>query len=150
MPPSPAADDVEALALAEQLRAPLLRLTRRMRQEASPDGLSPQDVVFLANIAAAPGVGVCDLADIEQISRPTMSHHVKRLETAGWIVREDHAADGRRQGLHLTPAATSELEAVRRRRTDWLATRLARLPEPSRRALAQAAGPLLELMAIEA
>jgi predicted transcriptional regulator len=98
MPPAPA-ETLEVSALAEALRAPLLRISRRLRQEAQKVGLSAQDALILGYIKKNPGVGVSALADFDQISRPTMSSHVKRLEAAGWLSRTDNAHDGRRSGL---------------------------------------------------
>lgn len=135
--------------LAELLRPALLRVARRLRQEASKAGLSALDVLLLVEIKRQPGVGVSDLADAEQMSRPAMSTHVKRLEAAGWISRLSHASDGRRSGLTITPAGLEALAETRRLRNDWLAARLARLTPVERRALAEAAAPLLALVEVQ-
>jgi len=142
--------DPAIFALAESLRGPLLRASRRLRQEGQKAGLSAQEALILGYLKKNPGAGVSELADFEQISRPTMSSHVKRLEAAGWIVRADDAADGRRQGLTVTPAGARKHEAIQRHRSDWLAARLARLTPEERERLAQAAGPLLKLASVEA
>ncbi|HEX4709385.1 MarR family winged helix-turn-helix transcriptional regulator [Phenylobacterium sp.] len=142
------AEDVSALA--DALRAPLLRVARKLRQEAQKVGLSAQDALILGYIKKHPGVGVSELADVDQISRPTMSSHVKRLEAAGWLSRADDVEDGRRQGLTVTPAGGRKLEALRRQRNDWLAARLVRLPPEERARLAEAAAPLLKLVSLEA
>lgn len=136
--------------LAEILRPALLRVSRRLRQEAKKVGVSALDALLLGQILRRPGVGVCDLADEEQISRPTMSSHVKRLEAAGWIARLTDAEDARRSGLTITEAGQEALEAIRRQRNDWLAARLARLSPEARQALGEAAAPLLQLLAVEA
>ncbi len=141
MPNSP-----ETLALADSLRAPLLRAARRLRQEAQRAGSSALDALILGYIRRRPGVGVSELAQAEQISRPSMSGHVKRLEAAGWIQRFDDQEDGRRSGLQITPAGEAQLDAVRQRRNDWLADRLARLTPEARAALAAAGPPLLQLL----
>ena len=141
MPNSP-----ETLALADSLRAPLLRAARRLRQEAQRAGSSALDALILGYIRRRPGVGVSELAQAEQISRPSMSGHVKRLEAAGWIQRVDDQEDGRRSGLQITPAGEAQLDAVRQRRNDWLADRLARLTPEARAALAAAGPPLLQLL----
>ena len=147
MPTLPANDPV---ALAEALRPALLRVSRRLRQEAQKAGVSALDALLLNQISRNPGIGVCELADGEQLSRPTMSGHVKRLEAAGWVARAGHAEDGRRSGLAVTVAGRAQLEAIRQHRNDWLAARLARLPEATRRQLEAAAGPLLQLLSLEA
>jgi len=136
-------------SLAEALRPALLRVSRRLRQEASKLGLSAQDALLLGVIQKSPGIGVSELADAEQTSRPTMSSHVKRLEAAGWIVRQDDAEDGRRSGLAVTAAGARQIEAIRRRRNDWLAARLAKLTPDERDRLAAAAEPLLKLVSVE-
>jgi len=136
--------------LAEALRGPLLRVSRKLRQEAQKAGLSVQDALILGHIRKHPGVGVSELADADQISRPTMSAHVKRLEAAGWLTRSDDAEDGRRSGLAVTPAGGRKLEAIQRLRNDWLAARLARRTDAERQQLADAAAPLLRLVSVDA
>jgi DNA-binding MarR family transcriptional regulator len=148
--PTALAEPLDVSALAEALRSPLLRISRKLRQESQKVGLSVQDTVILGYLKKNPGAGVSELADFEQTSRPTMSSHVKRLEAAGWIVRTDDAKDGRRQGLTVTPAGLRKHEAIQRRRNDWLAARLVRLSPAEREALAAAAAPLLRLMSLDA
>src|ERR1700712_4117715 len=102
----------DAFALAEALRAPILKVSRKLRQEGQKLGLSAQDVLILGYLKRNPGAGVSELADFEQISRPTMSSHIKRLEAAGWLTRTDDAEDGRRQGLALTAAGSRKHQAT--------------------------------------
>ncbi|THD71529.1 MarR family transcriptional regulator [Phenylobacterium sp.] len=139
----PETDDV--LGLAELLRGPLLRVSRKLRQAGLKSGLSSQETLILGYLKKNPGAGVSELADFEQISRPTMSSHIKRLEGAGWIARAGHADDGRRQGLTVTPAGLRQHAAAQRHRNDWLAARLSSLTPEERARLAKAAGPLLKL-----
>ena len=142
-------DSLDPTVLADSLRAPLLRVSRRLRQEAQRAGSSALDALVLGQIRRRPGIGVSELADAEQMSRPSMSSHVKRLEAAGWIDRAEHAQDGRRSGLQITAAGEIQLDAVRQRRNDWLAARLARLDPEARAALAAAQEPLLQLLSLE-
>ena len=146
MPP-PATD---LTALAEALRAPLLRVSRKLRQEAQKAGLSVQDALILGYVRKHPGAGVSELADADQISRPTMSTHVKRLEAAGWLTRSNDVDDGRRSGLAVTPAGGRKLDAIQRLRNDWLSARLALLTDAERQRLAEAAAPLLRLVSVDA
>jgi DNA-binding MarR family transcriptional regulator len=141
---SPTPTDVSALA--EALRPALLRLTRQLRKESQRFGMSPLDVMLLSLVKHREGIGVSELADLEQMSRPTMSSHVKRLEQAGWIARQaPDSDDKRRVGLILTPAGRRAMEAVRRQRNDWLAGRLAALSPEAREALRAAIGPLSQI-----
>lgn len=144
------AEPVDVSALAEALRRPLLRVSRRLRQEGQKAGLSAQDALILGYLKKKPGAGVSELADFEQISRPTMSSHIKRLEAAGWIARADVVEDGRRQGLTVTSAGLRKHEAIQRQRNDWLAAQLLRLSAAERDALMAAAAPLLKLVSVDA
>jgi DNA-binding MarR family transcriptional regulator len=142
--PLPPAPDVSALA--DGLRPALLKIGRLLRREAQPLGLSPLDATLLTAVRKREGVGVSELAELEQTSRPTMSAHVKRLEAAGWLKRlPPPPEDRRRFGLAITAAGLRALEAVRRRRNDWLAARLAALDPQAREALARALGPLAQI-----
>lgn len=134
------------LDLADALRPALLRASRQLRREAQKAGVSALDAQLLGILKKHPGLGVSELADREQMARPSMSGHIKRLEAAGWIVRaEADAEDRRRVGLTLTPAGVRALEAIRRRRNDWLAERLARLTPEARQILEGAIAPLTQL-----
>jgi DNA-binding MarR family transcriptional regulator len=135
-------------ALADALRPVLLRLGRRLRREADQLGLSALDAALLQMVAKHEGVGVSELADMERTSRPTMSSHVKRLGAEGWLTRQEPQADDRRRvGLAITPAGLKALDAVRRRRNDWLADRLTRLTPEQRELIVQAIAPLGEIAA---
>lgn len=150
MPPSEiAVDPQDPAALAEALRPGLMRVSRRLRQEAQKAGVSALEAMLLGEIRRQPGVGVCELADSERISRPAMSSHVKRLEAEGWIVRIEDAEDGRRSGLAVTPAGLRRLDRIRRLRNDWLAARLSSLTPEARALLAAAAAPLAQLLSAE-
>jgi len=139
-----AAGDIRALA--EELWPALLRASRQLRREAQKAGVSALDAQLLTVITKHPGIGMAELADREQMTRPSMSGHVKRLEGAGWIGRDPVRADDRRRvGLRLTASGAKALDAIRRRRNDWLAARLAALAPEARAALAAAAEPLRQL-----
>src|ERR1700742_3985364 len=123
--PAAAADlPDDELGLAELLRSPLLRVSRKLRQAGLKAGLSPQETLILGYLKKNPGVGVSELAELEQISRATMSSHVKRLEARGGTPRPSHADDGRRRGLSVTPAGLRQHAAAQQHRNDWLAGRL--------------------------
>jgi DNA-binding MarR family transcriptional regulator len=141
---APVSKDINALA--DVLRPALLRASRALRREAQRAGASALDAQLLGVIKKNAGIGVSELADREQMTRASMSGHVKRLEHAGWIERavgED--VDKRRVGLSLTVQGGKALDAIRRRRNDWLAARLLRLSADDRAALAAAADPLARL-----
>ena len=138
--------DPSPIALAEALRPALLLVSRRLRREAHKAGISALDAQLLGIIRKQPGITASALANLEQMSRPSMSGHVKRLEAAGWVARDTAVSpDRRRVGLRLTPDGAAALEAIRRRRNDWLAERLEGLSVEARAALAAAAAALRQL-----
>lgn len=141
---------LDAADLAETLQPALLQVSRRLRQEAQKAGLSAQESMLLGRIKRHPGIGVSELADAEQVSRPSISLQIKRLEGAGWIARQDVEGDKRRSGFTITPAGRRQLEAVKGLRKDWLAARLALLTEAERVILNAATAPLRKLITADA
>ena len=132
--------------LADQLRPSVLRLSRQLRREGQRTGLSSLDAMLVAAIKHNKGIGVSELAELEQMSAPTMSVHVKRLEEAGWIARDNESCiDKRRTSLKITRQGEKALETVRRQRTDWLAGRLAELSDKELQLLLGAIAPLARL-----
>ena len=139
-----AEDDL--ITLAEALRPGLLRASRLLRREAQKAGFSALDAQFLGTIFKQPGVSGGELAEAEQMSAPSMSAHLKRLEAAGWIEREPPGeGDRRRVGLRVTAEGVAALEVIRARRNAWLVRRLEALSSKDRRMIAAAAEPLRRL-----
>lgn len=136
----------ESMELAALLRPAVLRLNRQLRRETQGLGVSPLMVLLLSAIKKEPGIGVNDLADRENMRASSMSRHVKQLEAAGFVRRDQTLhTDKRRVGLAITPQAERLIDDVRRLRTDWLARRVAALPAEARAALSQAVGALQQL-----
>jgi DNA-binding MarR family transcriptional regulator len=140
-------EPVDLATLARRLRPAMLRLSRLLRREAQKVGISALDAQILGIVQIQPGTGISELADIEQMSRPAMSVHVKRLEATGWLVRAADApdADRRRVSLTLTDAGERTLAAIRRTRNDWLHARLAHLAPAELAAVSAAIDPLLRI-----
>jgi DNA-binding MarR family transcriptional regulator len=127
--------------LSEDLRAALKGIVRQMRRdtERQEQGLSLMQAMLLHLIHEHPGIGVAELARMQQVRSPTMSGQVKALETAGLVTRaapQEH--DRRRSGLHVSPTGHTALRQLRDRRHDWLSQRIARLSPDQMAALAGA------------
>jgi DNA-binding MarR family transcriptional regulator len=138
----------DALALADELRPVLHRLYRQLRRESEDlnRGVSPLQNLLLAAIIEHPGIGVADLARIEKLRGPTISGHVKRLESAGLIARAAPLSEDRRRvGLMATARGRGSIEAIKRRRRDWLAHQLGHMSFAARRAIRKALRPLSEI-----
>jgi DNA-binding MarR family transcriptional regulator len=146
--PFPASPDADELA--DMLRPVILKLGRQLRREAQRAGVSALDSQLLGLVATRPGIGVSELAAIEQMSSPSMTAHVKRLVAGGWLLRE-RATDGdqRRSPLKLTAKGQESVTAILRNRNDWLARRIARLPPRDQAVLASAVQLFDEILAIE-
>ncbi len=137
--------------LAAELRPSILRLSRHLRREAQRGGSSSLDAQLLGTLREEPGLGVSELADMEQMSRPAMSAHVKRLMQLGYVQRDNPKsdADRRRVGLSVTRSGTSYLRTVSGRRADWLADRLSELGAEDRTALDRAAKSLRMILEVD-
>jgi DNA-binding MarR family transcriptional regulator len=135
----------QALQLSEDLRNAFKRLIREMRRDAGrqDSGLSMLQTLLLASVDEHPGIGVADLARMQQVRTPTMSAQVKALEAAGLLARgAPDPQDRRRSSLQLTDAGRAHLHALRSQRLDWLAQRIGRLSPAQLAALSAAIEPL--------
>jgi DNA-binding MarR family transcriptional regulator len=144
------ADDLheEAAALADELRPALHRLHRQLRRNSGDPSRnsSPLQNLLLTAISEQPGVGVGELARIEKLRGPTISGHIKAMVAAGLVARKPpDAADRRRVGLLVTAKGRASLEAARRRKRDWLASRLADLSPAARQSLRRAIAALNDI-----
>jgi DNA-binding MarR family transcriptional regulator len=126
--------------LSEDLRTALKGIVRQMRRDTDrqEQGLSLMQAMLLHLIHEHPGIGVAELARMQQVRSPTMSGQVKALEAAGLVERAAQEHDRRRSGLHVSPAGHTALRRLRDRRHDWLSQRIARLSPEQMTALAGA------------
>ncbi len=136
----------DPLAIANELRPVLLRLSRELRKEAEQLGVTSRQVTLLWLIRLNPGLSLRELAAEERISAPALSGHVDRLEKAGLLERVRDEIDRRRVGLALTDEGERLLKRVRARRTTWLADRLRGLDDGELETLERAIAPLGKLL----
>jgi DNA-binding MarR family transcriptional regulator len=134
--------DVE---LAARLRLAITRTARRLRQEAS-EGFSPSQVAALATLERHGPLSPSELADREQIKRPTATKVIGRLAEAGLVERTRDPDDGRAALVSLTAEGTALLRRVRARKTAYLARKLHELDADDTAALARAAHVLEQLL----
>jgi DNA-binding MarR family transcriptional regulator len=132
--------------VANELRPVLLQLSRQLRKELAPLGITGGQATLLWQIKGRPGIGVGELATLEGVSQPAMSGHIDRLENAGLIIRERSSIDRRRVGLALTDEGARVLRSARRRRTAWLADGLNRLQPDGLEAVENAIPHLARLL----
>jgi DNA-binding MarR family transcriptional regulator len=112
--------------VARRLRYSVTRLARQLRRQAGTD-LTPTQSAALVSIEKHGPITIGDLATREQVSAPTATNVVSKLEARGLVRRLRDPADRRVCRVELTPGGTKELETSRNRKTEWLAARLREL-----------------------
>ena len=68
------------------------------------DGVTMPQLALIDWVAAGPGCGISELATGLELSVPTVSVGVRRLEDAGLLTREPDPEDGRAVRLYLSPS----------------------------------------------
>ena len=132
--------------LAGQLRLGSMRLARRLRLERGSDDLTLSQLAVLGSLERQGDATVGELANLERVKPPSMTRIVNSLAEAGLVARRAHPDDGRLVIISLTDEARAVLADDRRRRTAWLAQRLAELTADERDLLRNVA-PLLDRLA---
>lgn len=137
---------VRPAELAGVLRAPLLRLTRRLRQERSDTSVPIGQLAALSTVMSSGPLGAGELAELERVQPPSMTKIVAALEERGLVTRAAHPTDRRQVVISITGAGRALILSTRQTRTEWLAQRLATLTADERLTL-RAAVPILEKLA---
>jgi len=130
----PLADPTET---AGRLRLSATRLARRLRQEADA-GLTPSMLSALAVIDCHGPLTLGALADHERVAPPSITKLVTRLEADGLVVRSSDPDDGRVTRVATSAKGLALVDESRRRKTAWLAGRIATLDADQQRRLADA------------
>lgn len=134
-------------SLAADLRVALMRTARRLRVEKSSEAISDAQYSVLAALDCDGALTPRALADREHVQPPSMTRIVNALVESGLVTRSDHPDDGRQVLVEITDAGRAEVKETRRRRTAWLAGRLAELTPDERDTLARAAEILRRVVA---
>lgn len=124
-------DDAE---VAASLRVSATRLARRLRREAD-SGFSPSMLSALVTIAHHGPLTLGALAERERVAPPSITKVVAKLEADGLVERAADAEDRRYSLVRATPAGDALLAEDRRRKTAWLAGRIADLSDAEQRRL---------------
>jgi DNA-binding MarR family transcriptional regulator len=130
---------VTAALLAEELRAAITRLNRRLRQTRPVGELTQNQLSVLASLELAGAMTPRELSDAERVQPPTMTKVLAKLEERDLVRRAPHPTDGRQVLLSATEAGRAVLLEQRRAKAQWLTRRLAGLRPEERETLAQAA-----------
>ena len=128
--------------LASRLRVAVVRLNRKLRQQALA-GLSPAQASALGTVNRLHSPTLGELAAAEQVQPPTVTRLVTSLEAAGLVVRETDGLDRRVVRVRMTAEGRRNLQRIRSLKNAFLARRLAAL-DPADLALAETLTSLLE------
>jgi DNA-binding MarR family transcriptional regulator len=105
------------------------RLVMAVMASVTPDiaelGIETKELFLLAEVDAHPHPA--ELAAALSMPKPTVTTYIKRLEAAGFLLREIHAADLRRHRLTLTPAGRKVMTSGLALMSKAFDARLARL-----------------------
>jgi DNA-binding MarR family transcriptional regulator len=123
--------------LAGRLRFAVVRLARRLRQEAGEE-LSPTMAAALATVERAGPLTPSELAEIERVQRPTATRVVARLVEDGLVTKATDPTDGRVSLLSASPEGRRLLKRLRKRKNAYLARRLRELDAEELRTLERA------------
>ncbi len=138
------ADLASETVLAPVLRLAVLRLARRLRQQAGD--ITPSLLSALASVERLGPVTLGELAAVERVQPPTITKFVGRLEEQGLVEREADPRDRRMVRVRLSDGGRRHLAESRTRKDAYLADRLRALDEAERDLLGRAL-PLLERLA---
>jgi DNA-binding MarR family transcriptional regulator len=136
-----------AAPLASHLRLAVLRLSRRLRQQAVGD-ITASQLSALVSVAKHGELSLGTLAAIERIAPPSMTRIAARLEAQGLVLRRSDDADRRVARVAISDSGLAVLDEISNRRDAYLAVRLQELSEDERDLLSKAV-PLLERLAAE-
>jgi DNA-binding MarR family transcriptional regulator len=129
--------------LAAELRLSCMRISRRVRFE-STNIVAPHQFSAMCRLEDAPRTPR-ELATIEGVSAPSMTRTVAGLVEGGLVSRADDPDDGRQVIVSLTPEGLRTLKEIRRRRDQWMATRISHLTAEERDILARASSILAKV-----
>jgi DNA-binding MarR family transcriptional regulator len=132
-------------ATVARLRMVLMRLGRRLRQQAEGD-VTPSQLAALSTVERLGPITLGALAAAEQVQPPSMTRIVGSLEERKLVIREPDPNDRRIARVRISPEGKRYVETSRTRRNAYLADRLAGF-DAEEVALLEQALPLLERLA---
>ncbi len=104
----------------EQLYVGLIHAARQLRRLDHELGLSPARFSLLATLRYRGPQTVGRLAQLEDVSQPTVTKLVNALEAAGLVQRQPDPADGRASLVHLSPGGRALVRRARARKIEYI------------------------------
>jgi DNA-binding MarR family transcriptional regulator len=123
--------------LADRLHSAAIHLLRRLRREDGAAQLRGPELSVLSVVVHGGPLRVGELAEAEQVSAPTMSRLLRRMEASELLLREVDAQDRRVVRVRATERGRKLLREGRARRVRALTRGLRTLPAAELAALAE-------------
>ncbi len=133
-------DESQRAEIASRLHSAAIHLLRRARQDDPEIGLTPAGASALSVLVFGGPRPLGELAAAEQVTAPTMSRLVSRLEQDGWVKRESAGTDARVVNVRATAKGVKALHGGRQRRVDHVRGLLDGLSESDWKRLEVAVG----------
>jgi DNA-binding MarR family transcriptional regulator len=133
--------------VADALGEVVARIQSVVRREMAQAGISLAQGRTLATLEREGSRPLTWLAEVEQVTQPSMSYLVRRMEAAGLILRSADPDDGRLVIVSITAAGRAALSEIIDRRTRLLAGKLAGLDAADQAALRGALPAFARLLA---
>lgn len=130
-------------AVARDLAPRLARLIITLRRDTATAGLTRAQLTVLRVLSDGDPRRITELADIEQVTQPSMTVLLTRMERLGWVARQRDDTDRRGVRVRITDHGRTRLARASAVYAEALAGRLRRL-EPNERAALAAAVPALD------
>lgn len=111
---------VDSAALAQDLRALVSKMKRRLREQADIGDLTPSQTSVVLRLEKHGPATTSSLARAEGIRPQSMGSIVAALDQAGLVTGAPDPTDGRRTTLSLTDACLEWIREGRAARQDWL------------------------------
>jgi DNA-binding MarR family transcriptional regulator len=133
--------------LATKLNSVSIHLVRRARTADTALGVPPGRLSALSVLVFGGDRTIAELAEVEQVTSPTMTRIVDGLESAGLAERRPHPQDGRAVLVRASKQGRRVLERGRQRRVDLITGLLTRLGEDDLSAVQRAVEVLANALA---
>lgn len=141
-------DEAQAYEVLRAIRRIVRRIADHSRALSREAGLTVPQLMCLKAIgeAGVPEPTLSDVCDKVQLTPPTVSRIVDRLERARLVVRERRSPDRRRVCLVLTPEGRARFETLPTPLQERFVERYHALPEGEQAALLAALERVIEMM----
>ena len=113
-------------------------LIRRVRAEASNQGLSLTESAVLGRLTRQGPTTAADLARAESVKPQSMAATIAALEETGLVNREPHPTDRRQFHIAVTEKGAALRKSVRDAKLAWLFQAISKLDERDRETLLRA------------